>query len=544
MACVASRTTHRKDSVHVNSSKSEPYGSKFSARRYLLPSAADLVFLGLLFSLSCSVLASRLLGDAGIGWHIRNGQLMLQTHAITRTDPFSSTMTGQPWYAWEWLYDLLIAGIHYWAGLNGVVFFTAVVISATFGLTLRLALKRRANLPVAVVLLTLSVGASAIHLFARPHVISWLLAVVWYSVLESWESGTGSARNRSVYWLPVLMLFWVNLHGGFGTGFILLGIYFIGECIQYFAGDDRLEHVLLLKNLASVTTLSLLATFVNPYGYKLHLHIYQYLTNSFLMNHIDEFRSPDFHGLAQQCFVILLMIAITALAIARDKPRLSQVLVILFAAGSGLYSARNLPVSSLLLTLTVAPILSREIADAKNRAELAAWLRELLSRCDSFAARMGNMEISLRGHLWSLAGVAFGIWICLHGGRLGADQILDGRFPEKRFPIQAVDFLAQSSDYKPVFCPDYWGGYLIYRLYPQTKVMVDDRHDLYGEQFFKQYLKVVQIEPQWAQVLDEERVNVILVPAASALGNVLKESPQWKMVYEDKVGVLFRRISS
>ena len=78
----------------------------------LLPSVTDLIFMILLAAMTFGALAPRLLGDAGIGWHIRNGQQMLATHSIARTDSFSSTRSGQPWYAWEWLYDLGIAKVH------------------------------------------------------------------------------------------------------------------------------------------------------------------------------------------------------------------------------------------------------------------------------------------------------------------------------------------------------------------------------------------------------------------------------------------------
>jgi len=124
--------------------------------RFVFPSVSDLLFLVLLFSLTCGILAPRLLGDAGIGWHIRNGQLIVHSHTITRADPFSSTMNGRAWYAWEWLYDATFANIHGWLGLNGVVFFSAVIIAACFALTLRLALVRGAGLPVALVLTLLS----------------------------------------------------------------------------------------------------------------------------------------------------------------------------------------------------------------------------------------------------------------------------------------------------------------------------------------------------------------------------------------------------
>jgi len=121
-------------------------------------------------------------------------------------------MHGQPWYAWEWLYDVLIATIYQWLGLNGVVLFTGVVIAATFALVLRLALRRGGSLTVALILVLLTVGASTIHFFARPHVLSWLLTVIWLQLLDSSETASETAahpeRDR-LFWLPVIMLLYV-----------------------------------------------------------------------------------------------------------------------------------------------------------------------------------------------------------------------------------------------------------------------------------------------------------------------------------------------
>jgi hypothetical protein len=82
--------------------------------RFLFPSVNDLIFIILLVAMTGGILAPRLLGDASIGWHIRNGELILQSHSVTRADPFSATMNGQACYAWEWLYVVVIAGIHLW----------------------------------------------------------------------------------------------------------------------------------------------------------------------------------------------------------------------------------------------------------------------------------------------------------------------------------------------------------------------------------------------------------------------------------------------
>ena len=167
-------------------------------------------------------------------------------------------MGGQTWYAWEWLYDLKIAAMHHWLGLNGVVFFTAVIIALTFALTLRLSLQRGADLPVAAFLLVLSLGVSMIHLFARPHVLSWLFTVIWFQILDSSESAESPEGRRRLWYLPALMLLWVNLHGGFVLGFALLGLYLLSGAIRYFRGRDAESSQRMasrLRELGMVTAL-------------------------------------------------------------------------------------------------------------------------------------------------------------------------------------------------------------------------------------------------------------------------------------------------
>jgi hypothetical protein len=514
-----------------------------------MPSVSDLLFVALLLGLSCGALGRLLLRDAGTGWHIRNGELMLQTRSITRVDPFSATMSGQPWYAWEWLYDVLIAAIHHVLGLNGVVFYSAAVMAVSFVLVFYLAMRRGGSLPITLVLIVLSLGAASVHFLARPHVLSWLLTVIWFELLDSAfglepQLDLDSEANKvgRLYWLPVLMLFWVNLHGGFLLGFALLGVYLVGCVIRYFScPEQQAEIASRLRQLGLVSVLTLLASFVNPYGYKLHIHICRYLSDRFLMNHVTEFLSPDFHGLAQQCFAVILLVTIAALASARRKPGPTHLLVILLAAYSGLYASRNLPVSSMLLTLMVAPMLSETVARASENTEMAPWLRGLLSRVNNFGNRMEKLELRFQGHLWIVLAFVFGLWACTHGGRVGSVQLINAYFDDKRFPVEAAEVIAERNIREPILCPDLWGGYLIYRLYPQTKVLVDDRHDLYGDQFFEDYLKVVFVQPQWSNVLDEKNVNWVLVQKDSSLGTILGLTSGWKLIHEDGTAVLFHR---
>jgi hypothetical protein len=512
--------------------------------RFLAPSVSDLFFVVIMFSLSCGSFGSRLLGDAGIGWHIRNGEQILHTRAITRTDPFSSTMGGHIWYSWEWLYDIVIASIHHWLGLNGVALFTAIVTATTFCLALRIALKRGGGLPIALLLLLIAIGAASIHFLARPHVLSWLFAVIWFDLLESDASMPGPPSYRHLIWYPLLMLLWTNLHGGFLIGFVLVAFYSAGAAIQLIFSrkvNDAAPTRGKLRYFAMAFGLSLIASLINPFGYELYSHIYGYLGNRFLMDHIDEFLSPNFHLAAQKCFAAILLITLVALATYRQKLNPARLLVVLFAAYSGLYSSRNLPVSAILLVLITAPMLTANVARGAGSPEIAPRLRELFSRLTRFSNRMNATEMSLHWHVWPVLAIILGI-ICAHGGKLGNHQWMNSGFSPKRFPVQATDFIESRRVHDPIFCPDYWGGYLIYRLYPQSKVVIDDRHDLYGENFLKQYLRVIHVTPEWSEMLDRQHVNWILVPTQSSLSSILRESPQWKPDYEDGTAELFERL--
>jgi hypothetical protein len=533
--------------------------------RWVVPSTGDLIFAALLGLLMFTALSVRLLGDAGIGWHIRTGQMILATHAIPRVDPFSATgssaMPGQAWFAWEWLYDLLVGWLESAAGLNGVVLFTALVIATVFAWTFRLLLRRGTNMLAALVLVLLAASAAMIHFLARPHVVSWLFTVAWFWILESseircWTSHSESfvssvpRRGWMLWRLPPVMLVWVNVHGGFLVGFVLLAIYWCSAVWQWLRpAGDRFDDVLrkicagrLVRTLTLIGIVSGLATLANPYGFQLHVHIYRYLTNRFLMDHINEFQSPNFHYVAQKCFAALLLLTLAALAAKRRLPgraRVSQTLVLLFAVYSGLYASRNIPVSSLLLILVIGPWLSEAMEAFRDRRLEA---RSFAST--RFLQRMEAIEFSLRGHLWPIALVVLTCWIAAHGGKLGATPVMDAHFDAKRFPVAAADYVTQEGVQGPLVSPDDWGGYLIYRFYPRVRVVIDDRHDFYGEEFLKSYLKMVNVEPGWEDFLQQHQAHCVVVPRDSALANILGEAGGWKAVYSDDVATLFVRTAA
>jgi hypothetical protein len=504
--------------------------------QWQMPSVADLIFVALLGTLTLTALSTRLLADAGIGWHIRTGQQILSSHVIPRTDPFSSTAHQKPWFAWEWLYDIVVGQLDSWCGLNGVVWFTSVLIAAVFAWTLRLLIQRGTNLILALVLVLLAISASMIHFFARPHVVTWLFTLAWFSILDSTERNSLEGRNSSsrlLWLLPTSMLVWVNVHGGFLFGFALLAIFWAGCFWTWFRSDEnRIEESFRkiaaarrLRTLMGISALSAMATLVNPYGWKLHEHIYSYLSNRFLMDHIEEFQSPNFHGVAQKCFLLLLLISIAAIAVGGRKLRMSELLLILFATYAGLIASRNIPVSSILLVLLVG---------------------RLLPSVDffGFVQRTSTVDVRLRGHLWPVVACVVLLLIAANGGRVGSTQVMDAHFDPKRMPVEAVNDLVAKDLKGPVLAPDSWGGYLIYRLYPKRQIVIDDRHDFYGEQTLKSYLKMIRVEQGWEEFLNQHDVSTAVLPANSALSVVLGHTAGWTMVHSDDVATTFIRAGS
>jgi hypothetical protein len=493
--------------------------------RWAMPSAADLIFLAVLGVLVLTPLSVKLLNDAGIGWHIRTGQLIVTTLAVPRVDPFSS-QTPKPWIAWEWLYDLIVGQLDASAGLNGVVWLTAVVIAATFAAVFRCLVRRGTDLGIALVLTLLAISASMIHFLARPHVLSWLFALVWFWILDSMESSTLKSK-RWLWALPVTMLVWANVHGGFLLGFVLVAVYWLGAVWSWFRlKESRIEEALekiaarmRVRDLTVVGLASALASLVNPYGWHLHEHIYRYLSSRFLMDHIEEFQSPNFHGIAQRCFLLLLLIVIAVLVVRASRFRLSQVLLVLFAVYAALYASRNILVSSILLVSIIGP-----------HFPSLGWAR--------FTQRMGVVDARLRGHLWPVGAGVVVLVIALNGGRAGSRQLMDAHFDPQRMPVQAVNFLERSGGRGPVLSPDYWGGYLIYRLYPYRHVGIDDRHDFYGEDFLRWYMTATHVEPGWESFVNWRDCAVL--PRKAALTAVLSKEPGWKIVYSDDVATVFQ----
>src|SRR5437867_971363 len=152
---------------------------------WLLPNFRAVVFAVTLFQvLLLSQGSLTLFRDSDTGWHVRNGETILSRHALPREDSFSYTREGRPWFAWEWLSDALFGSAYRIGGLAGVALLAALSIALTVWGAARLTLSLGGNFFFTGASMVLLLGSSSLHWFARPHVFSWLLALLFLAVAE------------------------------------------------------------------------------------------------------------------------------------------------------------------------------------------------------------------------------------------------------------------------------------------------------------------------------------------------------------------------
>ncbi|HYV12102.1 MAG TPA: hypothetical protein VE980_14470, partial [Pyrinomonadaceae bacterium] len=112
-----------------------------------------------------------------------------------------------------------------------------------------------------------------------------------------------------------------------------------------------------------------------------------------------------------------------------------------------------------------------------------------------------------------------------------------------RNPVAAVEFLKSQHLPGPIYNRYGWGGYLVYQLYPEYRVYIDGRADVYGDQFFTEAMNTYDGLRNWQEPLNRYGIQTIIIDADGPLSSLLRTDNEWAKVYEDDQAVIFRRTS-
>jgi len=488
--------------------------------RWLMPSMGEVLFVCMfLWTLSMGV---ELLNDGDTGWHIITGDTIVRTLKIPFADPYSHTLPGIPWTAHEWLAEVLMSLAHSLGGLTAVVIGTALIISLTFYLLYRYLVYIDVT-PLAAALVTvLAASASTLHWLARPHVFSLPLTLAFIAALDSYRKG----KSDRLIFLPLLMIFWVNVHGGYILGIMLLFLYLGGYIVMaYFSTEDRDDNLIKAKRIGKITLLVLIAACLNPHGPLIFYFPFHLVGREYIMDNVQEWLSPNFH--VHKTFELMAVLYIIAFASSKRRPDIFEGSAALLLFHMSLYSARYIPLMALIVTPAAAPRMVEVLGRLYEWTSRLRPIEKIGGRITRTAANTSRMETRFTPPFWvAVVSVVF-IYMALSGR-------MDYRHKPDRFPVEAVNFIMENHIEGNMFNNDGWGGYIIYRAYPDYKVFFDGRSDMYGVEFMKEYIKVARVNLGYEEVLDKYKVDWVLYNANSPLCLLLAETGNWKLVYADE----------
>jgi hypothetical protein len=457
------------------------------------------------------------LGDPGTGWHIKLGELLVLDGRLGQTDPVSYTLPGRTWIDYQWLSHALMGVLHHVGSLPLVTAGWSVL----FGLIPVLLVRRMVSEGVPVLVAWfLAFGGYLIlsmHAQVRPHVWTYVLLVVQMGLLVR------GGRRR--WLLPVIFLFWANLHAGFTAGLLILACYALGECLSLMWKKKAIPW----GELRSWMLLGMccgLATLVNPWGFHLHRHIVD-LMGMEMVAYYDEYQPAWKHRSANMVLFALLALGWMATVLARPRGvRVGEVLAGAVVLVSAVGAARHVS----LFVIAALPV-------------VGVGLKSLAGRLRS--GQQGSLKWPPEGQLTFFSTWGYVFLFAVVFGLLSwkAPLLFRQDLRGLQISVEALGLIGQIPVHHRIFHSENMGGVLAYTFGPERKIFIDDRLDYYGDAFyFETYFPLMAGSENWRDLLSVHGVDAAVIPREAGLARVLAGSPEWRMIWSDEAHVIYRRV--
>jgi hypothetical protein len=476
--------------------------------------SAKTLLLGGVMTVTLSLYISSV-QDPDFWWHLRIGRWMVENGRLPSTDIFTFTVPGHVWTDHEYLTEILMWLVYSASGVVGISIAFGLLTWAGFWIMYR-QVRRQPWVIVGVGLAIAAVAGSPIW-GPRAQMITFL-----FTCLELyWLHGYLSGRSRALNVFPLLMVLWANLHGGWVIGFVWLGVAIVAELLGWAWDRSNPAHRAHVRFLAIITAFSVIAVAATPHGFSLYPYPFQTQGSVAQQKLIVEWFSPDFHEIYLRPFEAMIFLAIIGFA------SLYEFLLTLTGLGLALQSVRNV----VLFVAVATPVLINCYS---------AYWKELSQ------ARGWRLELPPRRIFAVVTAIVLVVIVLAT-----ALRITDSISPVKQrtltaasYPVGAADWLAAHPEVGTRMYNQYgWGGYLANRFYPDPnrRVFIFGEAALMGDPLLNQYEDVQTLRTSWKQVLDQYRVDYVVYNKGEALSNVLATQPEWTVVYQDSVAVIYLR---
>lgn len=462
--------------------------------------------------------------DTDTWWHLRSGEWILSHREIPRTDPFSFTRENQPWIDHSWGSQVILYGVYKLFGGTGqpgdggnvgLAFYTALL--ATGGM-LFVYLMCEGNAYTRGLVVLLAAATAAVFWSARPQMISFFLSAVTLYLCFLYKR-----KHIDRLWLiPVLMIVWVNLHGGYAIGFIILFGVIAGETLGRLF-DSANPDVLTWRQIGKlclITVIAALALVINPNTTQMWGYPFRTFGIGVLQQFIQEWASPDFHRHETWPFIFLLLGTFAAVGLSKKRLDWTDLVLVSGIAFMSLYSGRNIAT----FAIVAAPVLSRH---------LNTWLEERGWRLARPRPARGmalalNIVLLVVISLGAIAKIAYAL-----------NPIMVATAQIDALPVDAARFLNTIQPDGKMFNSYNWGGYLMFAV-PQYPVFVDGRTDLFDDQLLSQWLETEQGH-NWQTTFQQFNIHLTVIEHDSGLAEALRRvMPIWQEIYQDKQASIFQ----
>lgn len=507
--------------------KGEPLKATKQGSRLLDTIQSSRRLLVVVFMLVIFAAASQPIKDPDFYWHLKTGQYLLETRSIPTTDIFSTSKFGSEWVTHEWLSELFMYSIFRLFGYAGLIAAFAAIITATFNLAYRRCKEVAPHPYIAGFALIVGAAATMPTWGVRPQMLSMLFASMFVLVLGDY---CRNLRTKAIWSLIPLTVLWVNMHAGFAMGLALIVLTMMSLLTDGLLLPDES----IKKTWPRIRTLCLLlagcigAVCLNPSGARMYSYPFETLNSSAMMQYIQEWKSPNFHEPMFQALALLFLVTFAALTLSGKRTRPGELLMLLVTALATLRSSRNVPFFALL----AIPLLAEHSWHWVTAHPWGQWFTKPETRETGKAWVLKIVLNVLVLLIIPLTGV---------GLRIGGSVRNQWPTESEVFPAAAVDFMLKEKPPQPIYNEYAWGGYLIWRLYPEYRVNMDGRADVYGDALIEEFLAVHDGETKWREPLEKQGIRTVLVKPDVPLASLLRQDTGWQNVFEDNGSVIFVR---
>ncbi len=463
-------------------------------------------------------------------WHLSLGREISTTGNIPGIDVYSFIMQGTPYpsYNMFWLVDLTLFSIYNLGGAALVIFVQSLIITAAYGLLLWLCWMQSNSTRIAAFSVILAIALGINNWNIRPQTISYLLGALTLVGIYSYR------RTGRISWLsipPVAMLVWVNSHGSFVIGLMMIGIWVADEfwkiALDFYHNQKRTYTELL----TSITVLGLtcIVCLANPRGIGIVTYVRSLTGNTTVVNLVTEWAPPNFNSVQGLIFFGIFMLVSIVLAISPKRPNFLQILTYVIFGFLALRTTRGV----VWFGIVSAPILANH---------LAALVKVYLPGNDKTKDRYGNRIINLILLIAIMAAVLISLPWFKHSLPFPSSK---AGWISSETPVDATEFLLTEQLPRDLFHDMGFGSYLIWAAYPNYQVFTDPRIELYPIETWWDYTSLGNALPGWEDLLDKYEIKTLMLSPVNQpnLIDAIEDSPSWVAVYQDSKPVIYTKIN-